>query len=111
MSTTIAARRKTLMLMGNRSSFPLAFRLNNLSQRPPWPGPDAGRHRDQRHLTWHPLVLRSHCAGARDVAAVKSEAQQGSPKEQNRYDHVIGFRQPGRKADASENNRKERRRA
>jgi hypothetical protein len=80
--------------MGNRSSFPLACRLNNLSQRPPWPGPDAGRHRDQRHLTWHPLVLRSHCAGGRDVAAVKPEAQQGSPKEQNRYDHVIGFRQP-----------------
>ena len=45
------------------------------------------------------------------MAAVKSEAQQGRPKEQNRYDHVIGFRQPGRKADASEDNRKERRRS
>ena len=45
------------------------------------------------------------------MAAVKPEADKDNPKEQHRHDDVIRCRQPGRKTDAAENDRKQRRRA
>jgi hypothetical protein len=45
------------------------------------------------------------------VTAVKAKAQKRNPKEQHRHHDVIGFRQPGRKTDAAQNDRKERRSA
>ena len=44
------------------------------------------------------------------MAAIKPEADKDNPKEQHRHDDVIGFCQPGGKADAPEDDRKERRR-
>ena len=44
-------------------------------------------------------------AGGCGVTAVKAKAQKGNPKEQHRHDDVIGFCQPGGKADAPEHDR------